>query len=121
MSEMGQTETSTPIQQTVALPSGPEVFCARVNVGLGVISGRKPGCGQASKSALAWQWDLSYKVRHERFACHGARATRPGRKRVRKSATANERHCHSSVRAFLNQRSDQPQQLLLLWALASPY
>jgi hypothetical protein len=36
------------------------------------ISGRKPGRGQASKSALAWQSDLSYKVRHERFACHGA-------------------------------------------------
>jgi hypothetical protein len=36
------------------------------------ISGRKPGRGQASKTALAWQSDLSYKVRHERFACHGA-------------------------------------------------
>jgi hypothetical protein len=38
----------------------------------GAISGRKPGRGQASKSALAWQSDLSYKVGHERFACHGA-------------------------------------------------
>jgi hypothetical protein len=36
------------------------------------ISGRMPGRVQASKSALAWQSDLSYKVRHERFACHGA-------------------------------------------------
>jgi hypothetical protein len=39
---------------------------------VGAISGRKPGRGQASKTALAWQSDLSYKVRHKRFACHGA-------------------------------------------------
>jgi hypothetical protein len=44
----------------------------RTEMTLCAISGRKPGRGQASKTGLAWQSDLSYKVRHERFACHGA-------------------------------------------------
>jgi hypothetical protein len=42
----------------------------QVRTSLRAISGRKPGRGQASKSTLAWQSDLSYC--HERFACHGA-------------------------------------------------
>jgi hypothetical protein len=73
---------------------------------MGRISQAPPEAGQASDEAR--QAALT--------AAQGAVES----KRVRKSATANERHCHSSVRAFLNQRSDQPQQLLLLWALASP-